>query len=193
MKCIIICAAVLFLLSSCNNANTANKKAGSVDTAVVEKQSFFPVTAYIKGQLYSITTKGINPLKYTTIHDHTDSVWLKTEELNSAVKDFLTPEIDSTNLTSLFSENKFVDRSLDDAFTFTYDPIKKLPDSMQLIHWDVYVDSKTGNVQRIYMLKNTKDNKQLQLTWLNDRYCKIITIDNGTSKVEKEEKISWDF
>src|SRR5882762_1148044 len=125
MKCIVISAVTLFLLSSCNNANTAKKISGVDTAAVVEKQSFFPVTAYIKGQLYSITTKGINPLKYTTIHDHTDSVWLKTEELNSAVKDFLTPEIDSTNLTSLFSENKFVDRSLDDAFTFTYDPIKK--------------------------------------------------------------------
>jgi len=192
MKFILITIAALSLLASCNSNSTAVKNINTADTAA-EKISFFPVTAYIKGQLYSFITRGITPLKYTTINEHTDSAWLRSEEVNTAVKDFLEPEIDSANMTSLFHENKFVDRSLDDVLTLTYDPVKKLPDTMQLTHWDVYVSTKTGNVQRVYMVKNIAGNKQLQLSWLNDKYCTIVTIDNSTSKVEKEEKITWDF
>ncbi len=190
---LVFLAAVLFLFA-CNNSSgrsTAQEDASSSQ----EKKSFFPVTAYLKGQIYDITQKHINPLKYTTIDSKTDSVWIKAEEMNQAFAEFLTPEIDSTNLTQLFSETKFLDRSYDDAFTFTYDPIKELPDTFSLSHWVVYIDAQTSNVKKIYMVKR-KGDKEVQLTWKSGNWCSIVTIVNnadGTSKIEKEEKIVWNF
>lgn len=184
---------VIIFLFSCNNSSTAPTATAQKDTAQ-ERKSFFPVTSYIKGQINEFQ-QSINPIKYTTINDKTDSVFLKIEDIGAALKEFLTPEIDSTNLIDLFSETKFLDRSYDDAFTFTYDPIKTLPDTFELNHWVVYVDAQTGTVKKIYMVKS-KGDKELQLTWKNNEWCSIVTIVNnpdGTSKVEKEEKIVWSY
>ncbi len=161
----------------------------------MEKQRFFPVTDYLEGEVYNIKKSGVNPLKYTTIDGHTDSVWIKIEEVDSVVAEFLQPDIDTTNLIALFSGKSFLDQSLG-AATFTYDAVVPLPDSMKLKHWDVYIDPKTNKVTRVFMIKEPAKNKTLQLTWLSGQSCKITTIGtdaNGVMKVEKEEKLIWDF
>jgi len=188
------------LLQSCNGS----KNKPSLTTPVTDslalkdsaaKQRFFPLTDYIKGQIFEIRQKGINPIKYHTVNDRTDSVWLKTEEFAQAFSEFLDPVIDTTNMTGLFTEKKFMDRSID-AFTFTYDPTGSLPDSETLVHWDVYIDPETEKVRRIYMVKNIGPAKTIQLTWQSDKWCKttyILNKPDGSSVVEKEEKINWDF
>ena len=183
---------VLLLLHSCTHPSK-NKETEPLKITEV-RQSFFPVTNYIKGQLFDIRKYGITPLKYTTIKNHTDSVWIKLEDVDLAVKEFLEPEIDSLNLTHFFTEKKFLDQTLD-AITFSYDPSTTLPDSLKLNHWDVYIDPNTGKVKRIFMIKNI-DNKTLQLTWQSSKWCIINTIINkpdGTTELEKEEKIIWGY
>lgn len=201
MKIIIPAVAILLIAYSCNPSSSEKDKEAvkpAVDTSeqAAENHGFFPVTDYFKGQIFDIGNKHqVNPLKYITIKNHTDSSWLKVEEIPAAVKEFLTPVIDSTNLISLFTEKKFLDQTLD-AFTFTYDPSGLLPDSMKLVHWDVYIDPKSGKVKRVYMVKDISATQTLQLTWIGDKWCKITTIANkpdGSTKVEKEEKIVWDF
>jgi len=160
-----------------------------------EKVAFFPVTDYIKGQIVEIRNKGINPHKFTSENNKQDSAWLKMEELDTAFQVFLTPEIDSTNLSSLFTEKKFLDQTIN-AFTFTYDPVKALPDSFSLQRWDVYVDPQKNTVRRIYLLKKTPDHKTIQLTWQSGMWCKMVTIsedEKGNAHVEKEVTIKWDF
>lgn len=184
---------ISFIILSCNNSTEPVE-----DPFAFQKDSvhtFFPVTAYLKGEIFNIKRNSINPIKYVTINEHTDSSWLKTEELDAAVQEFLTPEIDSTNLISLFSEKSFLDRSIN-AVTLTYDPIVSLPDSMHLRHWDVYINPTTNKIKRIYMVKELDKNKTLQLTWVNGQWCKITTIttdEKGISKIEREEKLFWDF
>ncbi|MGC4101635.1 hypothetical protein [Ferruginibacter sp.] len=192
MRSYLFAAAILFL-SACNNA--AEKPAAPPVTAAQEKPDFFPVTSYIKGQIKGIYDKKLNPIKYITVNDKTDSVFLKFEGLEQEMTEFLHPEIDSASLASLFTETKFLDQTIN-AFTFTYDPKIKLPDTMQLNHWDVYIEPETGTVRRIYLTKRVAPDKTLQLTWQNNEWCKIVTIvsdKEGSSKVEKEEKISWDY
>jgi hypothetical protein len=191
MKQYFFAAAILFL-NACHNNDTEKK---ITPVIAEEKQDFFPVTAYLKGQIADILQKGLTPRKYTTINNKTDSVMVKFEELNELCKEFLHPEIDSVNLVPLFKEEKFLDQSVD-AFTFMYDPKGALPDSMQLKRWDVYIDPQSSKVKRIYMLKKNSENKILQLTWQSDQWCKITTIKNisaDSSTIEKEEKISWDY
>lgn len=187
-------AALFIFLNACNN--NAEKKVAQTNTDTVqERLSFFPVTAYINGQIYEIRQKGLTPKKYTTINNHTDSALIKFDKLDEMLAAYVHPEIDSVNLVSFFTETKFLDKSID-AFTFTYDPKPKIPDSIPLMHWDVYIEAETGKVKRVYLIKKIEGNKTQQLTWQSNQWCKTTTIINnpdGTSVIEKEEKISWDY
>jgi hypothetical protein len=139
--------------------------------------------------------KGAAPLKYTTVKDKTDSVIIKLDEVDTYTAPFVQPEIDSANLINLYNESKFLDQTIN-AFTFTYEPINPANDTLILRHWDVYIDPETGKVKRIYMVKKTADNKTLQLTWLHNQWFKTVTIANntdGSTLIEKEEKISWSY
>jgi hypothetical protein len=185
------------LLFSCSN-NNSNKIAAKNDAPAEPPQRFFRVTDFLLGDIKGIATKGVTPLKITTVNNHSDSVWLKQEELGPAMAEFTTPVIDSANLIELFHETKFQDQTLN-TFTFTYDPAGKLPDTMQLTHWDVYIDPETGTVKKVYMVKRKKEasqDKTLQLTWQAGKWCKATTIftkPDGSAGVEKEETILWDF
>lgn len=183
----------ILLLFSCTHSEKKNDMVQ--EKTLPQKQHFFPVSSYLKGELYTIKNKGINPLKYTTINNHTDSVWLKIEDLDAAVQEFLQPEIDSVNLITLFTEKSFLDQTLN-AITLTYDPAVPLPDTFKLKHWDVYIDPDLNTVKRIYMVKEMSKTSLLQLTWVNNRWCKItyiVTDEKGVSTIEKEEKLVWDF
>ncbi len=193
MKIIFSILLSSFFLFSCTDSGKPTGHSTEKDTT--EKQKFFPVTAYLKGEIFNIKKSGVNPLKYTTVNEHTDSVWLKTEDLDAAVQEFLNPVIDSVNLITLFTEKSFMDQSID-AVTLTYDATGILPDSMKLKHWDVYIYPQSGNVKRIYMVKEIDKAKTLQLTWVSNKWCKvtsIVTDDKGLTKIEKEEKLIWDF
>lgn len=194
MKIILPLSFFAIVLFSCNNAQQAVTVATEKE-AVPKPQSFFPVTSYLKGEIYNLKKSGVNPLKFTTVNNHTDSAWLKIEDLDAAVQEFLQPEIDSANLITLFNEKSFLDQSIN-AITLTYDPSVPLPDTMQLKHWDVYINPETNKVKRIYMVKEISKNKTLQLTWVNNKWCKILSIvtdENGVSKIEKEDRLTWDF
>lgn len=166
----------------------------STDSSAVAV-SFFPVTTYLKGQVMDIRKRGVNPLKYVTIHSKTDSSWVKMEDLDIEVAPFLHPVIDTTNLLAYFTEKKFLDQTIN-AYTFTYDPTRSLPDTFPIKHWDVYVDPSLNKVTRIYMIKSAPGNKTIQLTWQSDKWFKIITIGRGNNEqdtVEKELYIKWNF
>lgn len=191
MRLKLIFILLVVLAQSCNNAPPVSEKV----LPEKDKEKFFPVTDYIKGQIFEISNKGLTPVKYVTVKDHTDSSWLKPAEFSEAFKEFLIPVIDTINLTTLFTEKKFMDQTIN-AYTFTYDATAALPDSMTLKHWDVYIDPQTNKVKRIYMVKNNGSGRILQLTWLGDRSCRITTIaepPKGDSFVEKEERITWSF
>src|SRR5690242_11868531 len=113
MKILLPVISMALILWSCNNSSdTAPAVTVNKDTAAV-REGFFPVTDFIKGEIYNLKADGINPKKYTTINDHTDSAWLKVEEFDAAFYEFLHPRIDTANLRSLFTEKRFLDQSLD--------------------------------------------------------------------------------
>jgi hypothetical protein len=67
---------------------------------------------------------------------------------------------------------------------------------MKLTRWDVYIEPEANTIKRIYMVKQVSKTTLLQLTWINNQWCKIVSIvtdEKGVSKIEKEEKIIWDF
>lgn len=189
-------ALLIYSLNSCSNNNTAPISISEISEHKTD--SFFPVTSFIKGQIITLDSLPITPLKITTIKGKTDSVWLPKNELAKLFQPFVSPIINETNFTTYFKEAKFNDQTLN-AVTFTYEPLNTLPDSIALRHWDVYIHPETGKVIKVYIVKELKENSQRytqQLTWQTDKTAKISTILNkqdGSSELIKEEIIIWDF
>lgn len=199
MKTYMVFFMLVLISSSCKQGQKSEKESKSVaDTLIAEKPEvsfFFPVTNYIQGQIFDIKKNAsVNPLKITSFNNKVDSSWLKMENLDKELTEFLSPKIDSGNFIAFFSEKKFLDQTLD-AVTLTYDPIKPLPDSISLQHWDVYIDPASNEVKRIYLLKRS-NGKTIQLTWQSGKWCKQIFIApdaTGIDHVEKEITIKWEL
>lgn len=184
---------LLLIFSGCST----NPESAMPSNNSTENLSIFPVTSYLKGQLLEIDSMETTPLKITVQNGRTDSVWLKREDVRPAATPFLTPVIDSATMSSLFSVKSFFDQAIN-AYTFTQDPMVKLPDSIELRHWDVYMSPETNKITRIYLVKE-KTEKDVevtsQLTWLSNQSFSIRTITQATGKqpVIKEEKMIWNF
>jgi hypothetical protein len=185
----------LFLQYGCKQKD--NVSARQTQTDSTEEQSFFPVTQYLRGQLREIDSLPVTPLKIISINGKEDSIWMKKEDIRPFAEPFLHPLIDSANLKRLFVTKSFLDQTIN-AFTFSYDPIDKLPDTLQLRRWDVYIDPQKNTVTRIYIVKEINNNgtlQTIQLTWKSNQWCKIATITEQPNKQQdiKEETMKWDF
>ena len=195
MKKMIVYSLLAFFLYACNNKNKQVDKVATITDSTV---AFFPVSSFLKGQLIALDSLPITVLRIVTIKGKSDSFWIKKESVPPLLEDFFTQEINATNLIALFKESKFNDEGVD-AITYTYEPKAALPDSIQLKHWDVYVKLQTGRVKRVYMVKQVKQGSEiftLQLTWVTDKWAKIVTILNkpaGESELIKEEQFVWGF
>ncbi|HXR83860.1 MAG TPA: hypothetical protein VN722_06100 [Hanamia sp.] len=181
--------AFMLIFTACHT----EQKPVTVTHKPSDTTNIFAVTSFLKGQLNMIDTLPITPLKTISENGKTDSAWLKREDIRKNAIPFLSPVIDSANMTSLFSEKSFLDQTIN-AYTFSYDAKVTLPDSIKLTHWDVYMNPQTNNIERIYMVKETGDTT-IQLTWLVNKSYSIRTIvqEPGKKPKMKEEKMIWNF
>ena len=186
---------LLVLFCSCSEQKPFAPLPPKIDST--QQQTFFPVTEYIRGQLREIDSLSVTPLKIITYNGKEDSIWIKKGDIRPFAEPFLHPEIDAANFKKLFTEKSFLDQTID-AFTFSYDPIGKLPDTLQLRRWDVYIDPKKNTIKRIYIVKEINNNgivQTLQLTWKSNQWCKTTTITEQAGKQPdiKEEQMKWNF
>jgi hypothetical protein len=188
---------ILLLLCSlavgCNN----KKKSGTLEKQVTATPVFFPVTAYLQGQINSFNELQVTPLKITTSGERQDSVWIKPGDIPNLAGPFLLPVIDSANLSKYYNESSFLDQTIN-SITLLYDPKAYLQDPLALKSLAVYIDPKTNLVTRIYIekpLPTDKGSMMQQLTWKTDRWFKITTIIEDSAKQAeiKDEKVIWDF
>ncbi len=184
----------ILLVGACHNRES--KQPQSVNNTQ-ESQPFFPVTDFLLGQLNEIDSMPVTPLKIIIDNGKRDSIWLKKSDIRPFAKPFLSPLIDSISLHEFFEEESFMDQTIN-AVTLSYDPVKKLPDSMKLTHWDVYIDPQKGTVQRVYIVKEETANGATlttQLTWKANKWCSIRTIEQQSKMAPgiKEEILKWEF
>jgi hypothetical protein len=197
MKILVPIFLFFILVSGCSSKKSApvsNQSTEKTDSS--EPQNFFPVTEYLLGQLKQLDSMPVTPLKITSHNGKQDSVWMKREDIRKFAIPFLTPRIDSLNIGSLFTEKSFLDQSIN-AYTFSYDPSGKLPDTLDVKHWDVYIDATKNSVSRIYIVKETNNNgihQTIQLTWRVNKWYKITTITEkqGQETDIKEETMRWE-
>jgi hypothetical protein len=193
MKNIFASFVMLFLI--CIMACTSNSKQETLSPIQSKEDTinnYFPVTNYIKGQIFGIKNGNVTPFTKTIINGKVvDSAWLKIEEIDSNFTAFISPIIDSANCKSSFNEVKFKDETLG-AFTFTYEP-RATNNNFAFLTWTVYVDAEKQQVSKIYLVKKAGENMKQQLTWNSDSNCKIVDIDVANSKVLKEVIVSWKY
>ncbi len=183
----------LFFIA-CNNNQEKDVSQGN---DVEEKQSFFPVTQFLLGQLNEIEGMPITPVKISLSGNKKDSAWKKKEDIRSFAAPFLRPVIDSASMQKYFTEKSFLDQTIN-ALTLSYDLKSTIPDSIKLNHWDVYIDPQKGTVQRIFLVKNEVLNGRnitTQLTWKVKQWCSIRKIVQEPKKaaIVTEEIMKWDF
>ncbi len=189
----VICILGSFGLFACHN--TKNKDIPEKNTE--EIQSIFPVTDFLLGQLNEIDSLPITPLKITIVGDKKDSLWFKNVDVRKFAAPFLHPVIDSVSMSNYFAEKSFMDQTIN-AITLSYDPKARVPDSIKLNHWDVYLDPQKNDVRRIYLVKEENINgesRTTQLTWNVNKWCSVRTIVQQQNKlpIVKEEIMKWDF
>ncbi|MDE3213676.1 MAG: hypothetical protein KGM98_10620 [Bacteroidota bacterium] len=158
---------------------------------------FFPVTSYLEGALTQVDRIPVTPLLITLYEDKRDSTWISKSTLHTLAAPFLTPLIDSARMDSLFTVSSFLDQTIN-AVTLTYDPKVRLPDTLTLNHWDVYIDPDKSQVQRIYMVKESENQGATvttQLTWEAGKSFRIRTITERQKLAPevKEQIVKWDF
>jgi hypothetical protein len=183
-------AFLALVLNSCSNNSNKTNTSTELATNKDSTDNFFPVTNFIKGEILGIKQIGITPIKKTIQNKKVDSVWLKQEELEITLAEFLNPVIDTANLKDYFKEEKFLDQTLN-TYTFTYAAKPNNNFSFAFKNWDVFVDPESGKITRLYLVKQQDANTILQLTWLCNKYAKIITLKNNS--IIKEEQIAWSF
>jgi hypothetical protein len=168
---------------------TAIEGINTIDTSA-DEGDFFPVTNYIKGQVYEIKNNHINPLMIINNGSKIDSVYLKMEELDAAVVSFLEPVIDSSNLKEAFTQTSFKDATLN-KIIFNYTPTIMHPVGNPLKTWNVYIDPETGKISGVYILKITAGKGTEHLNWIADEKCTQQLLKDD--KLVYERSIIWNF
>lgn len=197
MKHFLSISWLVLILFSCQPKQSETKAAAAAtppaDSTV---PSFFPVTAFIKGQLFEIKQSGINPIRYTQLENgKTDSSWIKVEALETELNECLHPVIDSTNMVPYFTEKAFMDETLG-LFTMTYDrKPASIPDSINWRTWNVYIDPETNEVVKIFLVK-ALPKSLLQITWKANQECMLKEIDRNekaTKPLLKDITYRWKY
>ncbi len=198
---------IIFLLTAISVASCSQKKndtsIATANTVDAEKKdsatnSFFPVTTYLQGQIILFDSLPVTILQVTTKNKQTDSAWLPKEKIKPLLTPFTAELINKSNLSSYFKETNFNDQSTE-AITLMYSPKTKLPDSLSLRNWNVYINPDKETVKSIFIVRQIKENGTpvtQQLTWQSGKWAKIVNIKpipgESSSSVE-EIKWVWDL
>jgi hypothetical protein len=192
MKYAILVTVILMSIWGCSSPTNVN----STNTVVDSSQLFFPVTSFIKGQLKMLDSIPVNLMYVAEKGTQADTSWLNKQQLREKLAPFTQNNIDLNNLTPFFAESKFKDQTIT-SITFTYQPKQKLPDSIKLQNWDVYVNSETGKIKKIFIVQKDPSGTLLQqLTWQIDQYAIITTLkENEKGEFDRilNEKFVWKF
>lgn len=174
---------ILLIITGCKN----NKKDK-------EEKNFIDVATYMNGQLKYFDTVPFAFLKLTKKDTvFTDSQYIKKEEVQEIVKQFLVKDIEKGSFEKNFEETTFADATMH-TITITYNSINKQSGVERI---DVYVNPEREEIHQLYMTRRKEDGDSVvsqQILWRHNRYFTLITSVTAKNKEEKikAEKIIWD-
>jgi len=165
---------------------------GGLDTTH-EAPSFFPVGDFIESKIKEVVDYYPKVKFFNKQPNGSDSVETTSKKMTLFLDEFRLPRIDSVGMSPYFSEKKFRDETLH-WVSLSYDPSVKIPDSIPWRRWDVHIDPETGEVKRIYLVKQVSATRLGQFTWLPATGCKMTFIDQtniDSPYVHSEMEFKW--
>lgn len=141
-----------------------------------EAPSFFPVGDFIESKIKEVVDYYPKVKFINKQPNRFDSVETTPQKMALFLDEFRLPRIDSVGMSPYFSEKKFRDETLR-WVSLSYDPTGEVPDSIPWKRWDVHIDPETGEVKRIYLVKQVSATRLGQFTWLPATGCKMTFID----------------
>ncbi len=178
-----------FALYNCTNNNTSSDQSKN-DT---DGKAFYPVGNYILSQLAYIDSMPLAIIKYTTIHNATDTSIMEKKEFRHIAAAFMTPDISSPELRSQYEEHSFIDATLG-TITLTYTARN---DNLPLRKADILLDQENTGVKTIYIEKiipGTDSSVVKKMLWVANRNCQITTLVQKEGQPEDVilERYVWD-
>jgi hypothetical protein len=160
------------------------------------EQDYFPVKAYLLGQLHTIDSLQLPVTKYFSGSGKSDTSLLSTAECRQLAAGFLEQDISDPSLKSQYEESSFADQSVP-SINFTY--LTKAT-NLPLKRVDVVLKPDPVNadqVKSIYMEKYYQQGDtaiQEKLFWKADHYYQVIRSKQaGNSQPLLEQfKVVWD-
>lgn len=166
--------------------------------AAAEKaeQEFFPVKAYLLGQLHTIDSLQLPVTKFSSAEGKSDTILLSTAECRQLAAGFLDQDISAPALKNQYEENSFADQSVP-SINFTY--LTKATD-LPLKRVDVVLKPDPVNadqVKSIYMEKYHQQGDtaiQEKLFWKVDHYYQVIRSKQlaNSQPLISQYKVVWD-
>lgn len=164
--------------------------------ATPSEQEFFPVKAYLLGQLHTIDSLQLPVTRYSSAAGKADTSLLSTAECRLLAAGFLEQDISDPALKSQYEENSFADHSVP-SINFTY--LTKARD-LALKRVDVVLKPDPVNadkVKSIYMEKYYQRGDtaiEEKLFWKADHYYQVIQSKQvaNTPPQIAQFKVVWD-
>jgi PBP1b-binding outer membrane lipoprotein LpoB len=183
---------VSFLLVNCKNQPHEEVQPEKKE----EKNNFFPLQDFIRGEITNVDSLPIGILKYSVHDNKTDSSYIKPAEFNRLAQEFLPPELDSNVFKREFSESSFYDETTK-SLTFTYSTKNK---SLQLQRADILatLGDRFAKVKSVYMENVDKmhdTNILKKMFWQAGKSFQVISSINRAGKASgsSQMKVVWDY
>ena len=178
-----------FALYNCTNNDTSSDQSKE-DTA---GKAFYPVGNYIRSQLAYIDSMPLAVIKYTTIHNVTDTSIIEKKDFKHIAAAFITPDISSPEFKSQYEEHSFIDATLG-TITLTYTAKN---DKVQIRKTDILLNQENTGVRTIYVEKIIPGSDSLvikKMLWIANLNCQITTLiqKEGQPEAVILERYVWD-
>ncbi len=179
-------------------ACTNNVKPTDTDPAILSQDhEFFPVNAFLKGEVNEVDSFKFPVRKYNTVNSQTDSVLISPEEFHLLASEFTKYDINNPSIKKFYKETSFADQSIPNV-TFNYSTRNK---DLPLQRMDIIVNPDpvlSDQVKSVYIeIINTSGDTSVikKLYWKTNKYFQIISSKQaiGSPALYSQVKVSWSF
>lgn len=196
MKCEVslFAGCLLLLLGACGNRQQSTSTPDTAARTDTISEKFFPVADYLQSEIRYVDSTPLAILKCETIHNRTDSTFLKPDEFDKLANTFLGPELSADNLEKNYTEKSFGDKTTG-YLSFTYSPRNK---DQSLQRLDVVVSAGQGfdKVKSIYLEKivQASDTTMVRKMYWQARHSFLIITSlqaPGKTPEVRQMKVIW--
>ena len=178
-----------------NRSSDADPKTATVEDTTQAASQYFPVSAFLKGEIAYVDSLPVGIMKYTSRESRQDSGYIKIEEFHKLAQEFLPSEMNDSQFVKEFQETSFMDKSTNIA-TFMYGsknekiPVRRV--DIVTAKGPIY-----DEVKSIYIEKNYQQGDSFfikKLFWRPKRNFQIVTLKSKGSEKPQNEliKVVWD-